>query len=410
MTSQISGSRIRWYPTSAQAQALAREFGGARWAYNKGLETMTRTYRETGRGIGYVEFSRQLTQMKREPDTAWLREVSSNALGQSLRDLDEAMRNFFPRCKSGEKPGYPRFKSRKAPKQSVAYSLDWRQTGLVEAWAKGHVKLPRVGKVRPRWTGNRPAGRPKMVTISREGDTYWISMNVEQDVPELPPSEAQIGIDLGLKSYATLSTGEKIEPPKVLGRNLRRLAIEQRKLSKKVKGSNRRAKQAKVVAKLHRKISNMRRDWLQKLSTRLIIENQVICLEDLNVAGMVRNRTLAAKVSDAAWSEFVRQIEYKAKWYGRTVVKINRFFPSSKTCSACGFVHENLELKDRSWKCPGCGAEHDRDLNAARNILAEGLRRAEVPARNGGEGDRTSVTPRPADLASRACPNIGCEA
>ncbi|GAA3119681.1 RNA-guided endonuclease TnpB family protein [Nonomuraea salmonea] len=356
--------KYRFYPTPEQAGELARTFGCVRLVYNKALEERTRAYRLEGRRVSYVESSARLTEWKRSGDYDFLSEVSSVPLQQALRHLQAAFANFFAR-----RANYPTFKSRKKSRASAEYTRSafrWREGRL---WlAKMDTPLAIVLS-RPLPEG----ARPSTVTVSRDGAGRWfVSLLVEEKIIPLPPAGRSVGVDAGITALATLSTGEKIVNPKHERADRRRLAKAQRALARKEKGSNNRAKARARVAGVYARIADRRRDHLHKVTTRLVRENQVIAVEDLTVRTMVRNRSLARAISDASWRELRSMLEYKARWYGRTVVAVDRWFPSSKLCSQCGALREKMPLNVREWMC-ACGAVHDRDVNAARNVLAAGL-------------------------------------
>ncbi|GAA3171312.1 RNA-guided endonuclease TnpB family protein [Nonomuraea salmonea] len=356
--------KYRFYPTPEQAGELARTFGCVRLVYNKALEERTRAYRLEGRRVSYVESSARLTEWKRSGDYDFLSEVSSVPLQQALRHLQAAFANFFAR-----RAKYPVFKSRKRSRASAEYTRSafrWREGRL---WlAKMDTPLAIVLS-RPLPEG----ARPSTVTVSRDGAGRWfVSLLVEEKIIPLPPAGRSVGVDAGITALATLSTGEKIVNPRHERADRRRLAKAQRALARKEKGSNNRAKARARVAGVYARIADRRRDHLHKVTTRLVRENQVIAVEDLTVRTMVRNRSLARAISDASWRELRSMLEYKARWYGRTVVAVDRWFPSSKLCSQCGALREKMPLNVREWMC-ACGAVHDRDVNAARNVLAAGL-------------------------------------
>ena len=356
--------KFRFYPDPEQENILARTFGSARFAYNYMLRFRTDAWYERQERIGYHETSSALTLLKKDTDFGWLNEVSCVPVQQSLRHLQTAFTNFF-----AKRAAYPSFKS-KHGKQSAEYTssaFKWDGKSLTLAKMKEPLAI-RFSRTIPK------AAKVTTVTVSKDtAGRYFVSMLCDDAVATLPEATGQIGIDLGLTHFAVLSTGEKIAAPNVFRKNEKKLAKLQRRLAKKQKGSKNRAKAKLKVARIHAKIADTRRDFTHKLSTRLIRENQTIATETLAVKNMLKNGNLAKSISDAGWSDFVRQLEYKAKWYGRTLVGIDKWYPSSKRCSACGFVVSKMPLSVREWTCPECGVVHDRDLNAARNILAAGL-------------------------------------
>ena len=356
--------KFRFYPDPEQENILARTFGSARFAYNYMLRLRTDAWYERQERIGYHETSSALTLLKKDTDFGWLNEVSCVPVQQSLRHLQTAFTNFF-----AKRAAYPSFKS-KHGKQSAEYTssaFKWDGKSLTLAKMKEPLAI-RFSRTIPK------AAKVTTVTVSKDtAGRHFVSMLCDDAVAALPEETGRIGIDLGLTHFAILSTGEKIDAPNVFRRNEKKLAKLQRRLAKKQKGSKNRAKAKLKVARIHAKIADTRRDFTHKLSTRLIRENQTIAVETLAVKNMVKNGTLAKSISDAGWSEFVRQLEYKARWYGRTLVGIDKWYPSSKRCSECGFVVSKLPLSVREWTCPECGAVHDRDINAACNILAAGL-------------------------------------
>jgi len=356
--------KFRCYPTDAQAAVLARTFGCARFVYNWGLKLRTDAYYDQHKRIGYHETSAALTELKKQPDTAWLNEVSSVPTQQALRHLDRAFRNFFE-----GRGKYPTF-HKKHGRQAATYA----STAFAWDASKRALKLAKIdAPLRIRWS-RAFTGVPTTVTISRDtAGRYFVSFLVEEEIGLLPVLMTEVGVDVGLKDVAVLSTGEKIANPKHLARSQRRLKRAQQSLNRKQKGSKNRDKARRKVARIHAQIADQRNDGLHKLTTRLIRENQTICVESLAVKNMVRNHSLARAIADVGWGEFVRQLAYKAQWYGRTLVKIDRWYPSSKRCGACGHVLDSLSLAVREWTCPACGVAHDRDINAAKNILAVGL-------------------------------------
>lgn len=356
--------RFRFYPTPEQESILARTFGCARFAYNYMLRLRTDAWFQRQERVGYHETSAALTKLKRNPEFVWLNEVSSVPVQQALRHLQTAFANFF-----AKRARYPSFKRKDGP-QSAEY------TTSAFKWDGRALKLAKMNApLAIRWSRTLPKGaKPTTVTVSRDtAGRYFVSMLCDDTVGTMREAKGRIGVDLGLTHFAILSTGEKIAAPNTFRRNEARLAKLQRRLAKKTRGSARRAKARLGVARLHAKIADSRRDFLHKLSTRLINENQVIAVESLSVSNMQKNRCLAKSIGDASWSEFVRQLEYKARWYGRTLAGIDRWYPSSKRCSDCGHTVATMPLNVREWTCPECGSIHDRDVNAARNVLAAGL-------------------------------------
>lgn len=360
--------QYRLYPTPGQRAALAQALGCARVVYNDALRV-----REDARaaGLPFVtsgELSKRLTASKRTPERAWLAEVSSVVLQQSLRDLDTAYRNFFAGLK-GKRPkmGPPRFKSRKDNRQTIRFTANanWRIT------TGGKLRLPKIGDVPVKWSRDLPSPPSSVTVVKDAAGRYFASFVVETDASEvLPETVPEVGIDLGLSHFAVLSDGTKIANPRFLRRAERRLRKAQRALSRKSKGSANREKARVKVARAHAKTADARREFAHQLSTRLIRENQAVYVENLAINGLARTR-LAKSVHDAGWSMFVNMLEYKAARYGRTFGKIDRWFPSSKLCSACGALQDTMPLNVREWTCP-CGITHDRDHNAAKNVLAAG--------------------------------------
>jgi putative transposase len=356
--------RYRFYPTAEQACNLAQTFGCVRFVYNFALSKRKRAYFDAGVKLSTKDLSAAITALKREEGTAWLREVSSVPLQQALRHLDSAYTNFFE-----GRADYPVFK-KKHHEQSATYTDNaFTLKGDKLTLAKHKEPLAIV------WSRPLPdACKPSSVTISKDkSGRYFVSILVQEAIQPLAPVTQQIGLDVGLKSMVVMSTGEAVANPKYFARDEKKLAKAQRKQARKKKGSKNRNKARLKVARLHARIADRRRDYQHQLSTRIIRENQTVCVESLNVLGMVKNHCLAKAISDVGWGEFVRQLEYKARWYGRQLCKIDRWYPSSKTCSACGHILDTLTLDVREWACPACGVCHDRDVNAAVNILAAGL-------------------------------------
>ena len=368
------GFKYRIYPNESQRDQIARTFGCCRFVYNRALDVKKTAYSETGKSIATNDLIKMIPAWKRDPETSWLAQADSMALQQSIRDLDRAYKNFFRRVREGGKPGFPKFKSRRHARQSY-------RTNGGKILDRNHIALPKLGNVRAKVS--RPLqGRFMSVTVSLDAAGRYFATFLCTDVPskDAPATDREVGIDLGVEALATLSDGTKIENPRGLERYERKLAREQRRLSrrkgarKSEKQSRRYLKQRKRVARIHAKIADARTDALHKVTTMLADENQVLCMEDLNAKGMMKNHHLAKAVTDASFGEFARLLEYKCAERGRSLVKIGRFYPSSKTCSACGHRLDALSLSVRSWDCPSCGVHHDRDVNAARNILTEGKR------------------------------------
>lgn len=356
--------KFRFYPDTQQRELLNRTFGSVRYVYNRALAERHRSWFQNGKRVGFAETCRMLTAWKQEPETAWLSEVSNVALQQGLQHLQRAYLNFW-----GKRAKYPTFKSKRKSRASATF------TTMGFSYRDGRIKLAKCERpLAIVWSRSLPEGaQPSTVTVSRDSADRWhISILVEETIDALPESAARVGIDVGVTALVTLSTGEKVVNPKHEKADRERLARAQRELSRKEKGSANRAKARLKVARVHARIADRRQDLLHKLSTRIIRENQTVVIEDLAVRNMVRNHSLARAIHDASWSELRRQLEYKADWYGRTVIAIDRFYPSSKTCSACGRINPSMPLNVRSWACP-CGSHHDRDVNAAVNILAAGL-------------------------------------
>jgi len=350
----------RAYPTPEQEQILARTFGCVRYVYNWALAARSKAFKD-GERMTYAQTDSALTVLKRQPETVWLNEVSSVPLQQSLRDLQSAFAAFF-----AKRARYPSFK-RKSSRATARYTKS--------AFRLTHgrrLELAKLGVLRLRWDRPLPSA-PSSVTVIREATgRYFVSFVVDVEVQPLASTGKSIGIDFGVSRLATLSDGTRIANPKHLHKRARRLAFLQRNLARKQKGSKRRELARRAVARCHQKISDARKDALNKLTTRLVTEFDVICIEDLNLRGMVKNHALARSLSDAGIGMAVRMLEEKAERYGKMTIRVDRFFPSSKMCSECGHIVSALPLQVREWACPECGAIHDRDLNAARNILAVG--------------------------------------
>ncbi|RIH83345.1 RNA-guided endonuclease InsQ/TnpB family protein [Calidithermus roseus] len=357
--------RFRMEPTQAQGDALLRMAGARRFVWNWGLKRRKEAYAATGKGLTYCQQAAELTALKKQPETAWLKDVDAQLLQQALRDLDRAYQAFF-----SKRARFPRFKSKKRDEPRFRIP----QRVRVE---ESKVYIPKVGWVRIRQS--QPIDwRIKGATFKQDAEGQWyVTLTAEFEVPDvpLPPAnpERVVGIDLGLSHFAVLSDGSPpIDPPRFYRKGLAKLRRAQRALSRKQKGSKNHEKARKQLARVHARIRNQRQDWLHKLTTALVRQYDGLCIEDLNLKGMARTK-LSRSVQDAALGEFRRQLEYKALWHRKHLAVIDRYFPSSKLCRECGSINPTLSLSERVWTC-GCGAVHDRDLNAARNIRAEGIR------------------------------------
>ncbi|GGV62032.1 RNA-guided endonuclease InsQ/TnpB family protein [Streptomyces massasporeus] len=404
----------RAYPDAAQCRALAKAFGCARVVWNDCLRDRKEAH---AAGLPYVmsaELSRlRITQAKRTQERTWLADVSAVVLQQSLRDLDTAYKNFFDSLRGkrkGRRVGPPRFKSKKDTRQSIRLT-----TNAFSLRNDGTVYVAKVGNLKVRWSRRLPAA-PTSLTVTRDGSgRYFLSFVVDSEPGILPEAEADTGVDLGLSAFAVLSDGRRIDSPRFLRRAEKKLRRLGRELSRKAKGSRNRAKARLKVARQHARVADRRRDWHHKASTQIIRDNQAVFVEDLAVSGLGRTR-LAKSVHDAGWSAFVGMLEYKAVKHGRTFAKVDRAFPSSQICSACGFRDGPKPLNIRQWACGACGTVHDRDHNAARNVLFEGrrivaagraetlnaggapVRRAHVPAQRGEAGSPRKGQPTRAGI------------
>ncbi len=357
-------------PTCKQQNHLNHAFGCCRFIYNWGLNKKVQAYKANKQTIGYVELAHELTLLKQDGEHDWLKEVNNTSLQQSLRNLDKAFVRFFR-----EKKGFPKFKSKKKSKDSAKYI-----NSVHFDFVNWKVKIPKCGWVK--LCHNRTFDTTKQygtLTVSKDKcGEYWCTI-VVYDVEEKPKAKVSdktaVGIDLGIKDYAILSDGTKYGNPRFLEEGCKKLKKLQKRFAKAKKGSNRREAMRVKVARQYRKISNRRGDFLHKLSTYLVEHYNTICLENLNIEGMLKNHNLASSIQSASWSEFVRQLAYKADWGGKNIVFIGRFEPSTKTCSNCGYINRDITLKDREWTCPQCGTHHDRDVNAAVNIKDFALHR-----------------------------------
>lgn len=378
------GYKYRLYPNSRQAADIVRFIGCCRFVYNTCLALRKDTYTSERRSVGASECMRHVTIMRSSDETAWLAACDSMALQESVKDLDRAYKNFFEK-----RAGYPRFHSKRSGSQSYHTR---NQGGGIRINGK-HIVLPKLGPVKAK-ISRLPNGRILNATVSRTpSGRFFVSLCVEEEYSPKPGTGCLVGIDVGLKEFYTDSNGRTVDNPRYLKKYARKLTREQRKLSRMIEANILKRdskgrpvwkkplsecrniqKQRIRVARIHEKIADTRRDFLHKESSALVNENQVICVEDLNIKGMSRNHRLAKAISDVSWGEFFRQLEYKADYNGAVIIRVPTFYPSSQTCSACGYKNPVVkDLSIRQWTCPVCGTHHDRDVNAAVNILNKGL-------------------------------------
>lgn len=361
------GYKYRIYPNKTQENLINRIIGSCRFVYNHFLAVRRDQWNANRQSVTYIQTASMLTDLKRREETNWLKEADSMALQEALKNLDKAYQNFF-----AKRAKYPRFKSKHAHSQS--YRTRNQNNGI--RFVDKKLKLPKIGLVRIKRSRDFD-GRILNATVSRTAaGKYFVSLCVEQDIENLKHvnNGGKVGIDVGLKAFYSDSNGNTVENPRPLHRLEKKLAREQRKLARKMPRSSNREKQRKRLARVYEKITNIRKDFLHKVSTHLIRENQTIAVEDLQVKNMLKNHSLAKAISDVSWSEFFRMLEYKSKLYDCEILKVPTFYPSSQTCHVCGY--QNREVKNlaiREWTCPKCGTKHDRDINAARNILAKAL-------------------------------------
>lgn len=366
--------KIVLYPTDEQKNLIARTLGCCRYVYNQALNERTRAYANEKRTISYNEQAKELPFLKKQESTIWLKEVDSTALQHALRNLQQGYDNFFLGIKEHRHVGFPKYKSKRAYEDSY-YSAN--NSDSIQIVDDNHIKLPKLGTVKCKMP-RKPDGRILNATVTRTSyGKYTASIMCESPAKEKYESTGSIvGVDLGIKSLAVTSEGQIFDNPKSYEANQKSLIRQQRSMSRKKAGSNNREKQRKRLAKIHKKIKNQRIDAIHKMTTSLVRNHDVICIEDLSVKEMKEhNRRLAKAISDASFGEIRRQLEYKCKWYGRELRVVDRYYPSSQRCSQCGHVNpKTKDLRVRYWVCPECGKVHDRDINAAINIRDAGMR------------------------------------
>ncbi|MCS3657995.1 putative transposase [Salinibacter ruber] len=370
--------RYRLYPNEAQKQKLARTFGCSRWVYNWALETKTKAHYQDEESLSFTDLSSRLTSKKKEEETKWLSEVSAVTLQQSLRNLNQAFTNFFE-----GRAEYPSFKLKKGDQTAryVGTAFDIREEN-----GKRKLRLSKMpGLINIRWSRELPS-KPSSCTVTKNAaGQYHVCFVCTEEVELLPRVNGEngdlefVGVDLGIESLVTLSTGEKVGNPRWFENEYERLRREQQKLSRKEKGSNNWERQRKRVAKVHQRIQDRRKDFIEKLTTRLVKNFDVIVVEDLSVKNMQQNGRLARHITQAGWSQIVRRLRDKCKWYGRTLVIADKWFPSSQRCSECGHIDGKKPLDVRDWTCSECGQHHDRDINAAKNLSRVGQTRIQAP-------------------------------
>jgi len=356
----LKAYKYRLIPNKEQREMINKHIGGCRFVYNWALETKIKYYQEANQKLSAYDLNYMLTELKNENE--WLKDVYSQSLQQANKNMESAFTKFFR-----EKAGFPKFKSKKNPVQSFQIPQHYKVN-----FDKNIIKLPKIGEIKA-VLHRAFEGKLKTATVSRTSTgKYFISILVDygKEVPEKLKftEQSTIGVDVGIKDFAVLSNGEKVENPKYLQKSLKRLKVVSKQLSRKKKGSKNREKAKKRLSKIHEKVTNQRTDFQHKVSSKLISENQAIAFETLKVKNMVKNHCLAQAINDASWSSFITKMEYKAEWYGKTILRIGQFEPSTKLCNVCGYHNKDITLKIREWVCPECKTKHDRDINAAINI------------------------------------------
>ena len=380
----IKAYKYRLHPNKAQAEFFEKSFGCVRFVYNWALNERIEAYQKDKHRIGWSESCKKLTSYKKRKDVLWLNEVCAQSLQQAIRNVDMAFTKFFR-----EKDKFPKFHSKKNSHQSFQFVQN-----VSINFEKRKIRLPKIGEVK--FGKNKTfVGRIGTCTISKtQTNKYYISILVDDGNPlpqkSLITESTAVGIDVGIKNFAVLSNGQVYANPKYFEQDEKRLKVLQKRLSRKQKGSNRRERARLAVARQHEKIKNHRENFIHQVTSRIVRENQTVIIEDLNVKGLLKNHNLAKHIASASWSEFFRQLQYKCDWYGKNLIRIGRFEPSSKMC-LCGYINKNLTLNDREWDCPQCGRHNDRDLLAAMNIKRFGLQKqnliGEISPVVGGVGD-----------------------
>jgi putative transposase len=369
------------FPTKVQEVLLNKHFGHSRWVYNHFLNERKEQYQADKRSDNYYKQAATLTKLKKEEDTQWLNEVNSQTLQFALRSLDTAFLNFFR--------GNAQFPTFKSSKHKNAFTIP--QFGSID---DNKIDIPKFKEGIKVKLHREVKGKIGKMTITKTPTgKYYVSIFTEQEIKELQKNNKQVGIDLGLKDFVITSDNRKFKNNRYTKKYAKKLKKAQQHLSRKQKDSNGFEKQKLKVAKIHEKIASCRLDTLHKVSFQLVNQYDLISIEDLNVKGMIKNHKLSKHIADASWGNFVTLLQYKCDWYGKKLVKVNRFYPSSKTCGNCGWINQNLKLSDREWTCGSCGIIHDRDVNASRNILKEGLKNisAGTVEYTDGDSNKTSV-------------------